>query len=56
MKTQKKSYFKGLVYFIAELVWFFIVAVPLAVTLYLLLESVSLIKSIIIKCQKTITR
>jgi len=37
---------KGFVYFLAELGWFFIVAVPLALTIYVLIESVYLIKSI----------
>jgi hypothetical protein len=37
---------KGFVYFLAELGWFFIVAVPLALTIYLFFELVYLIKSI----------
>lgn len=59
METRKKSFFKiakGLVYLFAELVWFVVISLPLAFTLLVLVEIVSLIKSIIIKCQRTIMR
>lgn len=58
-----KSYFKiakGFVYLIAELVWFLVVSIPLAFTLLLFVELVSIIKSIYnqIKsvCQRITTR
>lgn len=54
-----KSFFKiakGFVYLIAELVWFLVVSIPLAFTLLFFIELVSLIKSIIIKCQRITTR
>lgn len=56
METFKKSSFKGVLYFFAELVWLFAISLPLAFTLLVLVEIVSLIKSIIIKCQKITTR
>lgn len=59
MATYKKSFFKitkGLLYFIGQLVWLFVISLPLAFMLLIIIEAVSLIKSIIIKCQKTITR
>ena len=56
MWTSKKSIFKGVVYLLAQVVWFFIVAIPLALSLYIFVELVSLIKSTIIKCQRTIMK
>jgi hypothetical protein len=59
MATQKKSFFKiakGIVFLLVQLVWFFVISIPLALALLILIESVSLIKSIIIKCQKITTR
>ena len=55
MATQKKSFFKiakGVLYLLAELVWLFAISIPLAFTLLAIVEIVSLIKSIIIKCQE----
>ena len=47
---------KALMYLSAELLWFVAISLPLALTLLVIVEIISLIKSIVIKCQKTITR
>jgi len=49
MATQKKSFFKiakGVLYLLAELVWLLAISLPLAFTLLVFIELVSLIKSI----------
>jgi hypothetical protein len=63
MATQKKSFFKiakGIVFLLVQLVWFFVISIPLALALLILIESVSVIKLIYnqIKsvCQKITTR
>ena len=63
MATQKKSFFKiakGIVFLLVQLVWFFVISIPLALALLILIESVSVIKLIYnqIKsvCQKITTK
>jgi hypothetical protein len=49
MATQKKSFFKiakGIVFLLVQLVWFFVISIPLALALLILIESVSVIKLI----------